>query len=114
MKHVKFVMSKGDPITVDEPQALRILNSPQQLLMVMDKNGQWTRKTINKAHIVDTLPDLEADRAYNERQARFTIKLSMPEISDEQRARNCEALRRMKEKIFGKKFASKRLDISRG
>lgn len=109
-RYVKFIMSKGDPITVDEAQALRILNSQNQLLMVLDENGQWTRKTINKAHIVDTVPDVEADRAEIERERNARLKLDAPKLTEEQRENNLRILRAMKERIFGKKP----LDISRG
>lgn len=110
--YIKFVMSKGDPITVDEAQAIRILNSPNQLLMVMDDNGQWTHKTINKAHIVETVEDYDKMRAEAENERSRTLKLSAPPLSEEQIAKNLSILRQMKEKIFGKKFASKRLDNS--
>jgi len=60
MKMIKFVMAKGEEITLPYEQAQKVLNSPQQIVQITDEQGNWTGITINKAHIVCTKEDIEA------------------------------------------------------
>ena len=60
MPKIKFNMSSGESITSDFEMAEKILNSEGQLVMMM-VDGQWTGKTINKAHIVSTVVDDEPE-----------------------------------------------------
>lgn len=56
MRYVRFVMSKGEPITIPEDEAKRVLVSDEQIVPIK-KDGQWTGEVINKAHIVQTIVD---------------------------------------------------------
>ena len=62
MKLIKFVMAKGENIILPYEQAQKILNSHQQIIQVLDDNGEWTGTTINKAHIICTKEDFEAEK----------------------------------------------------
>lgn len=109
MKYVKFIMSKGLDITVDEPQAREILKSPQQSHPVKDpKTGEWTLETINKAFMIGTKRDVERERAEAEKAARETIKIAAPEITEEQAAKNRKRLDNMRKELIEKKVLPKR------
>ena len=58
MKWIRFVMSRGEDIIVNESEAKRILEAPDQL-MPIKQAGEWQGQTINKAHIVQTIEDFE-------------------------------------------------------
>jgi len=73
-KMIKFVMVKGEEITLPYELAQKVLNSPQQIVQVLNENGEWTGITINKAYIVYTKEDIEA------REDQITSKnFSLPE-----------------------------------
>ena len=59
MRYIKFVMAKGENITLPYEKAQQVLSSPQQVVRILDENGNWTGTTINKAHIICTKEDLE-------------------------------------------------------
>ena len=63
MKKIKFIMSSGPGLIIPFDKAQSILESPQQIVMLYDEKGDWTGKTINKAHIVDTDIDYSEIRA---------------------------------------------------
>jgi len=63
-KYVTFFMrDKKLNVTLPFEQAERVIDSPQQLVKIME-NGVWTGLTINKAEIIGTDRDseLEGDR----------------------------------------------------
>ena len=98
MRYIKFIMSKGDPITLPEDKALSVIKSQDQIVCVGDENGNWTGITINKAHIVDTIIDNDAARAAQ----MSTPRLEEAPISEEQRKKNLEKLQEIKKNIFKK------------
>lgn len=107
MRYVKFVMSRGKDITVDEQQAKEILRDERQMCPVVDpKTGEWTRESINKAHLVETVPDHEKDRAMALQEQSKRMKLEMPEISEEQRKANRKKLQEMRKNLFDRKIIS--------
>ena len=63
-KFVRFYMrNKKHDITLSFVQAERIVDSPNQLVKVLDeKTGQWTGITINKAEIISTDHDFEREK----------------------------------------------------
>lgn len=98
MRYIKFIMSKGDQITLPEEKALSVIKSKDQIVCVGDDNGNWTGITINKAHIVDTIVNVDATinaQTSNPRLEEYNI-------SEEQRNKNIETLKAMKLKIFKK------------
>ena len=64
MKFIKFTLSDGSKFTVTEIQADRILHSNQQIIQITNAKGEWDGRTINKAHIVATDRDFEAERQH--------------------------------------------------
>lgn len=85
MKFIQITMSDRSKFTVTEIQADRILNSQQQIIQITNSKGEWTGQTINKAHIVATERDFEAERQY---RIHNTPRLAPPkekEISDSQK-----------------------------
>ncbi len=106
-RYIKFVMSKGADMTVDEETAKKILTSPQQIHPYY-VDGVWTGQSINKAFMIGTQLDTDKMQAEADREARARIKLAAPEISEEQRKRNVEGLARMREELVRKKVLSPR------
>ncbi len=51
--------------TVDEERALKILNSPDQIIILNDENGNWQGDAINKSEIIGTKLDKEKTRDEN-------------------------------------------------
>ncbi|MBI4151623.1 hypothetical protein HY496_01520 [Candidatus Woesearchaeota archaeon] len=70
---VKFVLTKGDDIVVEKQYAEEVLRSDRQIVLLMDENGVWTGKGLNKAHIVSIIP--VTDRFHN-----FTSLPPKPDI----------------------------------
>ena len=85
-RFIKFTMSDGPHFTLPEAIAQRILDSAQQMIKVTDQNGKWTGQTINKAHIISTDRDRDAERDFNLQNVR---QLPEPEktITPEQEKR---------------------------
>ena len=103
MKYVKFTMSSGEPITLQADKAERLINDPKQLLMIYDDNGQWTGKTINKAHIVSTDRDIEKERSEVEQERLNVPKLK--EVKNPKAVR--EAINKVKKDLFKNKIINK-------
>lgn len=62
-------------ITLPMEQAKRIMESPNQLVMITDENGDWTGITINKAEIKGTDHDFDEERDHF---VRMSPKLPEP------------------------------------
>ena len=99
---ILFVMANGDKISVDAPQAMRILTSNMQQVMVQE-DGTWTGYTINKAHIVDTKPDFDRIRSEAQRAAMKTLKLAAPPMTEEQMRESRKRWDAMREELVRKK-----------
>jgi hypothetical protein len=78
MMFIKFILSKGDPITLPFEKAETVLTSQQQIVMITDESGKWTGQTINKAHIVVTMRDREAEKDAARDKENKTPKLPEP------------------------------------
>lgn len=76
MNFIKFIMSQGPAFTLPEEQADRIFKSGGQIMNITDSKGKWTGQTINKAHIVSTVRDFEAERDWHRDNAP---RLSAPQ-----------------------------------
>jgi hypothetical protein len=101
MKFIKFVLRNKSEWTFPEEEAKKILASSQQLYPVKESDGQWHGRTINKADIIETTFDYDAERRWNE---EHIPKLDLPKISEEQRKKNIEKLTQMKEEFIKKKI----------
>jgi len=55
-------------------QAQRIIDSPSQLIKILDGKGEWTGVTINKAEIKGTDRDWDFERTHNQ-----SLELPEPE-----------------------------------
>lgn len=63
MKYVKFLMrNKEMNMTLSFEQAERVLNSPNQLVMLTGTDGKWNGDTLNKAEIIGTVRDYEKEK----------------------------------------------------
>lgn len=62
--------NKENDITLPFEVAEKILESKEQLIMLRDKDGVWTGKTINTSEIVATKRDFEEEKyqGYNQEQ----------------------------------------------
>jgi len=58
-KNIKFFMSSGEDIVLPREMAEAVLDSQIQQVKIM-VNKQWTGRTLNKAHIVQTAPTNDA------------------------------------------------------
>jgi len=74
-------MTKGENITLPYEQAQKVLNSPQQIIQVLNEEREWTGITINKAHIICTTEDFEAEKDEEIVQEKF--RLEKPRIREE-------------------------------
>ena len=80
---IKFVMSKGDPITLPMELAEKLIDKESQLLKIPDKNGNWTGQVINKAHIISTDHDTDKERIEAEND-----RMLIPKIEEVRNDRN--------------------------
>lgn len=62
--------NKALNVTLPFEQAERVIDSPNQIVKLLDEHGNWTGDTINKAEIVGTTRDNEEERhaSYNDMQ----------------------------------------------
>jgi hypothetical protein len=105
MKFLKFTMSDKSVWSFPEEEAKKILTDPKQLYPIKEADGQWHGRTLNKAHIVDTDFDYDAQKRWQEEQASKSIKLELPKaISEQQRKENIEKLKQMREELVKKKI----------
>ena len=105
MKFIKFTMSDKSVWSFPEDEAKKILTSQNQLYPIKEQDGQWHGRTLNKAHIVDTDFDYDAQKRWEEKEKNGTIKLEIPkEISEQQRKKNIETLKKMREELVRKKI----------
>jgi len=109
MKFIKFTMSDKSVWSFQEDEAKKILTDQKQLYPIKEADGQWHGRTLNKAHIVDTDFDHDAEKRWNEEQAAGRIKLELPKsISEEQRKKNVAKLKEMREDLIRKKIIKRR------
>lgn len=82
-KLVKIKFRDKTHMTVTLEQAEAILQSPDQLIMLYDEEGNWTGQSINKSEIVGSDRDFyEEDREDNK---NLPLLIGKPEISPEKR-----------------------------
>lgn len=87
MRFIQFTLSDKTKFTVTHIQADRILNSPQQIIQITNSKGEWDGRTINKAHIVATDRDFEAERQHRIHNAPRLAPPKEEEISEAQKKR---------------------------
>jgi hypothetical protein len=75
MKFIKFILTRGEPVTLSEEKAKAVLASKDPLVAITDDNGEWTGEMLHKAHIVQTVRDFEAERDW---RREHTAKLPEP------------------------------------
>ncbi len=96
---------KKNNITLPFKKAENVLNSPAQLVRIMDdETREWTGISINKADIVKTEPDLEKEKEEREKEeARY--RLENPEIEKEltleEKQKQDEAWKKLREDVEG-------------
>jgi hypothetical protein len=76
MKFIKFILTRGEPVTLSEEKAKAVLSSKEQLVAITDNKGEWTGEMLHKAHIVQTVRDFEAERDWRREN---TAKLAEPQ-----------------------------------
>ena len=54
MRYIKFTLSQGEPIILTWEQAEKLLNTPSQIVKILNDKNEWTGITINKAYIVSS------------------------------------------------------------
>jgi hypothetical protein len=101
-KFIKFIMSRGESITLPQELAEKLIENESQLLLIPNEQGQWSGKLINKAHIVSTDHDTDMEIAVNLKN-RHKIELNRPKPTPEQ----IEKVNKIKAKIR-KKFKIKK------
>lgn len=89
---IRFVMQGKKEFVVDEIQAKEILASPQQLIPLLSiLSGEWTGETLNKAHIICTERDREAEREFQGKklmlEQRHKYLQELKEVPEDQRER---------------------------
>ncbi len=102
MRFVKFVMSRGSDKTVDYDQAMRILASQQQIIVIRDPYGNITPNSLNKAHIVGTEQDFDAEREWAKKEQEKIHKLAEPQMSQEQKEASIARVQQLKKELAKK------------
>ena len=95
---IKIYLTKGEPITGTEEQAMDILKSNETLYALKDKSGKWNGDVIHKSHIVQMLRDYEEERDELLKNPRLEDPNSRP-LTDEQRAEIAEKMKKFKPKF---------------
>ncbi|HBI50240.1 MAG TPA: hypothetical protein DDY21_00100 [Candidatus Moranbacteria bacterium] len=105
MKFIKFVLSTKKEWTFPEDLARHIILSDKQIYPIIEDDGKFHGRTINKAHIVETDFDYEAEKRWNESEIEKTIKLECPkEIAEKEREVVVKKLEEMKKNLKIKKI----------
>lgn len=74
-KFVKIIMRDKTTYTLTFEKAQMVLESPQQIVMLKDdESGEWSGEALNKADIMRTDRDFDAEREYQ--------KLNTPKIPE--------------------------------
>ena len=68
MKFIKIQMSRGDDLTFPSEEAKKILTDENQIVPITERDGKWYGRVINKAHIVSSNWDYDAE----EEDKKFT------------------------------------------
>jgi hypothetical protein len=68
MKFIRFTLRDGSKYTFEFDKGMKILQSPQQLVMVSEEDGGWDGFSINKADVVKTERDYDAEKLYNSKK----------------------------------------------
>ena len=65
-EYIRFFMrDKRLDVTLPIEQAERVIDSPAQLVKVLDKDGRWSGRTINKADVMGTEHDYDEEKHAN-------------------------------------------------
>ena len=81
MKYIKFIMSKGESISLPIEKALKILESKEKVIMIYDDNSEWTGSSINKAFLVATERDKKRESIEAEKD-RYKLPEATKELKD--------------------------------
>lgn len=82
MKYIKFSFTdKKLNISLPFDKAEAVMNSPETIVKIMDKNGRWTGKTINKSLLMATDEDHEATKASDDEEERIR-RSNTPELPE--------------------------------
>ncbi len=68
---IRIVLTRGEPLTVSEEQALTILSSTEPLIALKDKDGNWSGDVLHKSHIVQMTRDYEAEKEERRKALRI-------------------------------------------
>jgi len=108
MKFIKFILSTKKQWTFPEEEAKKIIMSEKQIYPIIESDGKFHGRTINKAHIVETDFDLEAEKRWNDEKIANTPKLGQGErITEAQRKKNLKRLEEMRKELIKKKVIKK-------
>lgn len=83
MKFVKITLRNKKVFTLPADQAEQVLDSSESLIKISE-GGKWNGLTINKADIVATEPDHEAEREW---KLNHEKQLPAPELSAQEKER---------------------------
>ena len=108
MKFIKFILSTKKQWTFPEELAKKIILDQRQIYPIIEDDGKFHGRTINKAHIVETDFDYEAEKRWIAEQAKKSIKLEIPPISEEQRKRNIAKIAEIRNNLIEQKIISKK------
>ena len=97
MKFIKFLLRNKKELSLPLEQAEQILNSDQQIIMVT-QGGKWNGLTLNKAEIIATEPDLDAERDWRRDN---TPQIAEPQLTEVEEER-VNKLREEINQIYGK------------
>ncbi len=78
-------MSNKAEYLFDEDVAEAILESSNQLIKILDENGNWSGETMNKAHIINTKVDFDAMKYENQIEAPELSQKEQDEIDAKRR-----------------------------
>lgn len=91
---IKFTMSTKEHFVLPFEQARKIIESIHQVVMIHGPDGEWSGQTLNKAFLISTKRDIEAEKEWHSQQTP-PPPLPEPELTPEQK----EAVDKQKGKI---------------
>lgn len=108
MRFIKFTMSNKKEYTFQEWMAKRILADPRKLYPIIEDDGQFHGRTINKAHIIETDYDYEAQKRWQDAENAKKLRLEAPSgLEEKQRKESLKRLDIIRKDLIRKKVIGK-------
>jgi|SRR3989304_411012 len=100
MKFIKFILSTKKEWSFPEELAMKIILDQRQIYPIIEDDGKFHGRTINKAHIVETDYDTEAEKEFNRLEAEKIKKIDYEPISENDKLKNIFNLAKLRKNLL--------------